>query len=479
MLEMVGTGQQQKLMQVLSHMPPVDSSARALRVVHEAIVPALVACEAAGETELALRLEAWAYSVLVKQFERPEHYDACFEAMEGPLHRLGERAAGSRHNMEATRGRILFFFHNLGTSLAHVQLLCDLLVAYLSSRPAAGRDIGIIGASIHGRADSRIEQLCTDYAVHLSVLPMAIGMTAMFQAAEEEMERNRFGQLVVVSLPTGLSYASGRFGPERLGWLTMKFQGRAFRSLRLRYSFTAGKRKAINKGGVTFLAAPPLMHPPAQLQTSPRPSAPLQAARRFRTVLYTVNREEKIRDEVYLRVVCDLLERFSDACFVWTGRKPSAPIVEAFEDRGLVGRQFFAGWVNPDDLIGAGDVFLDTPHLSGTVAARAMVLGRPVVVWSEAHAWINFFGETIDADRAAGRNQDVIQRVDALAGIGLPLESDGATAYFEHAARLIGSPDDRVAYGEMLKAVAERYFLDRVRTAEAHFANFRGEPIND
>jgi len=194
-------------------------------------------------------------------------------------------------------------------------------------------------------------------------------------------------------------------------------------------------------------------------------------ARRHDTLLYTINREQKIRNPDFLAAVADVLEQVPGACFVWTGQERLAEIDDFFDGRCLLPRTYFAGWVNPDDLITAGDVFLDTPVLSGTIAARAAAAARPLVTFAKSQSWINVYARIHSADVAAGKAPKELA-LDAFSG-SAPFEFATHEDYVGAAVRLATDTDFRIAYGKALRDFAACYFFDRERWATKHIEHMR------
>lgn len=454
---------------------PVDDVQLAARIAEEVVRPLLEACARAGEAANALRLESWTYGNLIKQIERKDHYERCLQAMDAPLASLGARESAPTAPGGSSE-RILFSFDNIQTELAHVHLLADILDAYLELRPDEGRNFGFVGYA-QGPVSARIASLADRFGVMVHRVEDQMPL-ARLVAAGTTMTREGYGKMIVVALPVGLSYLCAWLGADRVGWLSMKFELEAVEGLRLRYSFCAGQRSVREIGTARWLAAPPLMRSLAPLAPSGRPLKALQDARAaFPVVLYTVNREQKIGDPGFLDAVCDLLDQLPQAAFVWTGASKPARIEAHFDARGLKGRQFFAGWVQPDDLLVGGDIFLDTPHLSGTVAARAMAFGRPVVSWSNAQSWINFFAVAIEAERSRASSGPLAQALDAAASRGLLLECPDAATYVKQALLLAQDEQVRAVFGDLLQQVAHTCFMNASAAAQAHVANWQGLPI--
>lgn len=436
------------------------------------VVPLLDDCVQCGDSKTACALEHVVYERLIKKFEEPAHYERCFSSLDQQLHALGRK--DRRPAAEQAAGpasRLLFFLHNMGDDLAHMLLLIDLVEAFLVAHPNQASAIGFAGICID-RPSPRLRALQEKWGV--SVHPISHGtlLQNAYVEAAGMLGREGFDRLVVVAFPVGLSYLSGLVG-DQLVWLSMKFELGCFDHLRHRCSFAAGEKRTREIGGRIWHEAPPLFTDSVTVRHSNLVLPAVQAARRLGTVFYTVNREEKIRNPIFLDAVAAILTRVPNSAFLWTGRQPLADIVAHFAARGLAERHFFAGWVDPDDLLVGGDIFLDTPVLSGTVAARAAVAGIPVVSAADSHSWVNFFWPTYERERESPRSAALASRIAELREMGLTVQSTDMRDYVDQAVRLAGDVSVRRRYGGLLAEFAQCYFFDARRSALAHFENLR------
>ena len=210
-----------------------------------------------------------------------------------------------------------------------------------------------------------------------------------------------------------------------------------------------------------------------ELNPSSNPLPALIEARRMGAVFYTVTREEKIKNPLFLDMVARILNAVPQSCFLWTGRTAPHGVVEFFNQRGLAHRHVFVGWINPDDLLCSGDVFLDTPVLSGTVAARAVLAGKPVVTLAESHSWVNFFLPAYERERGSPAVAALDAAVSVAQNLGMPLEVASADDYVVLAVRLATDGQARACYAHAVRAFGQRYFTRSTQAAEDHIANLR------
>lgn len=460
------------LMQTTS--APTDRET-ALELIAREVVPILQMCVRQADVQTALALEEWTYVHCIVRFEVQAHYESSFRLLEAPLHQLGvmRRTAVQEQTVAFDpQAPIAFYVHNLATDMAHVQLLADLVESYLEGAPRLARGIRIVGGS-PGRISARLSSLRDRHGVALDRIDNTAGPAAVYEALNQWARQEKVGQIVFVSLPPGLSYCSARIGSVT-AWMTMKFELSTFPDVVRRYAFTSATRQARQIQGRLWRCAPTLFAKPPVLDTSVAPPAVVvQALQRFETILFSINREAKISDAVFLDVVCDLLDRFAHTCFVWTGKEKAPAIVAHFERRGLADRHFFAGWIVPDALLSSGHIFLDTPHLSGTVAAMAMCNGLPVVSWTNANSWLNIFMPRAMDDAASGKHPQLVSALQALDEERISLACGTSQAYLETASALIRDAQLRARVGTTLAMLASTYFLDRCQAADDHFLNMR------
>lgn len=454
------------------------TKAQAQIMFRQIVLPVIDASAAHSNFSIACEAEYLAYTRLVKTFEDPEHYEFCFKLIEESMHDLGFRSRQSiplqidYESAPKSGKRLLFFAHNIGTEFAHLGLLSDLIDSYLTHNPQEASNIGIVGGSGKVAAAS-IERLQKKWGLEIFRIRGTDLMYSLYAQACGVLVNQGFDRIVFVSVPFGISFVTGLLGASRVSWLSMKFELNCFQHLQNRCSFLAGRQRSRSVKGRLWHEAPPLMDVLPALSVSSTPPPALKAARRFKTVYYTVNREEKIKNPVFLDAVADILNKVEDSAFLWTGRQRLPQIDAFFSERNLSHRHFFAGWVNPDDLLEGGDVFLDTPVLSGTVAARAAARGKPLVTFAGSHSWLNLFKEAYDQDR---ENEDVKALrilIDRLVQSEIFIECANISDYVKQAVKLGQNPQLSVEYGRMLSKFAEHYFFNSYDSADAHFVNLR------
>jgi glycosyltransferase involved in cell wall biosynthesis len=402
--------------------------------------------------------------------------------MDGVLHRIGKagRVQRDTENSQPVRidssGRLLFYLHNASSAAAHVPLLCDVLDGYLELHPELGDTFGIAG-SVFAHYAARLQELAHRWGVRLLATDERAGRYRSYEDAVRRVDDGEFDRLVVCAPPIGVSYLSGRLAPRHLAWFTMKFELNCFEHLAHRASIISSlKTPSAARQPKRWLQAPPFLTRPVALAPSSVLPAPIALARQqHQAVLYTINREQKIRNPDFLATVAETLDRVPGACFVWTGRERLEEIDTFFQARGLLERIYFAGWVNPDDLLAVGDVFLDTPVLSGTIAARAAAAGCALVTFAQSQSWINVYARIHEGDLSTGRStwEPPADPETRTSGSTPQFEFATRAEYVAAAVRLAVDPAFRARYGRALRDFAEHYFFDKARWAELHLAHLQ------
>lgn len=451
--------------------------ADALRLVKGAVLPVLAACEVQGDALSACDLDVVVYKHLVRRFELPSHYEQCLALMDGPLRRLG---ATLRHGplrplaTGTTVKRVLFFFQFLGSAGAHVDLFTSVMATYFAHRPEEASLFGVTGVT-EGKAAEALQSLQASHGIAIHALRMVSPRDA-YASAIDLMTEEGYDRLVIVAMPIGLSFLSGALPAGRLGWWSMKFELGCFDGLTHRCALMSAHLREKIVNGKRWLEAPPMMEFTQRLvPNSVLPDLLFRALDGAKFVFCTINREEKIRHPGFLEMVARVLKEVPRSRFLWTGRFKAPEVVRFFESRGLGARHFYIGWIHPDDLLAHADVFLDTPVLSGTVAARAAVLGKAVVTLADSQSWMSVFLPAFAHDRLSGRAGEVERLVSAIERLGLRLEAGNADEYVATAIRLANDPAALRAYGEAIASFANRYFLPNAESVGRHVENLRAE----
>lgn len=463
---------EQARLEIMARVPAPRSAGDAQWLMRRVVLPLIEAYAKKGDARAALRIEQDLHPPLVKRFEDPSHFEACLGMLDAPMHRLGLANAPPMEPLQGGADRLLFFVHNLATDYAHTLLMCELIGAYLQTHPAQASKIGIAGVA-GKRVSPAVDSLMQRWDLKVHILQAQDSLHGPTLEAARMLAAGAYDRLIIVSVPVAISYLTGLLPPSRVGWLTMKYQLSCFEHLKHRCSFRSGLRRAQEIDGRRWLQAAPLFSGEVSLKPMGNLSPVLQRARQSNTVLYTINREDKVRNPQFLRRVARILSELGDAVFVWTGREHLAEIDAYFASQGLQDRHLFAGWVVPDDLMQAGDLFLDTPVLSGNVAALATAVGIPVMTDAQAITWVGTFWPAYEAEAGT----PAVAHLDALIGPlqaeGITLQCTGGDDFVRQAVRLARDATLRQRFGQALRAFARHYFFDAGRAAEDHFANLR------
>jgi hypothetical protein len=107
-------------------------------------------------------------------------------------------------------------------------------------------------------------------------------------------------------------------------------------------------------------------------------------------LLGTFARAEKISQPAFLELIFDILSENPSAHFIWTGRTADPRVVKYFDQKKILNRTHYIGWINTSESIFSLDIFLETiPYGCGLTAAEACSAGIPLV---SMNGWSNFFG---------------------------------------------------------------------------------------
>lgn len=283
-----------------------------------------------------------------------------------------------------SKGQNVAFLVHAASLRAHVQLMRGVL------RP---QDFVIV---LSGDAEAFRNLLpCT-----VLTLPKT-PMNERFEAIRDRLKAHKIGTLIWVSVPLYARYAFAlRLAEKQVFW-AMRFHPIAPGDLNI----TAGHRgeKTRTFHGQEWAC----VHSPFNVEIKAVDKVKCEAKRVPYSYIYgTLAREEKLTPE-YLEAVARILQAHPEAGFVWTGRKERPDVRRFFRSKGLSNRQWFAGWVDPDEFVNTVDCFLETFPLGGLTTFTAMGHGIPIVSMRNEHSPIGSLDEPGNLLAASGRDEYV------------------------------------------------------------------------
>jgi glycosyltransferase involved in cell wall biosynthesis len=207
----------------------------------------------------------------------------------------------------------------------------------------------------------------------------------------------------------------------------------------------------------------------------------LQIRQRFpagTVVLGSINRPEKVHTEPFLDALARILRANPGAVYLWFGRRPPGPLLEAFRARGIADRCLFQGWVDPRLYAQVLDVHLDTfPFPAGLTHIQAMAAGTAGVLYlnseSRQNGILQLLWPVLNGETGSPEDRRAIQRILAPGGEQLFVCARDADEYVRQAQRLIDDEDFRRRVGAACRA-ALAYLVDDRRSARAFAEHIRG-----
>jgi hypothetical protein len=381
--------------------------------LHENVVAACVEMEKTLKSRMYsrfLELEVKFYNDIVKIEETKAHYEYCFNELDrigklyGDVLQLSmarlQKKSYIADDEEEENVNIMYLLPNLDNDLAHIEFLSQLLAPH---NPAGKVKITIAGYRKRpGAIQSRyISRLANDGILTVALFEDShSGRLSLL----EFFLRNKYSQLIIYSIPFQLSAWCRVLGKNRVVWASTKFHLNCFDELYNRIAWgLGGIEEEPSNGSVWKLSA---AAPPTESIMDFSPDL------RPRTRLVTVNREEKIATPVFLNAVAEILKARPSTTFGWTGRRETSMVTDFFRDKGLSSRVKFLGWVDPRAALPHFDIFLDTPHLSGLVAAKAFLAGMPTVSLSGATGQLSSLAQHLGYGRSAAKESLLAQGMD-------------------------------------------------------------------
>lgn len=391
------------------------------------------------------------YNLSIKQKEDQFHYESMYRSIEDAQVAYGRILKNlipiCNKNKKITN-RICYFLPSIDTDLAHIELLYSILLAANKHN----FEIFVAGFSqIPGKYKS---QLLNDLATKnlIKVIPITHSHRGVVDFINWAYTQ-QISQIIVTSIPTLVPAFVEIFGSKRVTWLSMKFELSCFPTLTNRISFCGSNVFSDTCTSITWHRNPPSILDGSRNWTPRRRIQP-----GFKLV--TINREEKIRNLVFLNSIVNILKYNQQTQFFWTGRTEDPQILNFFRHNGVDRQTIFIGWVDPNNSLDEFDIFLDTPNLSGSVAAKAFAAGLPIVTYQKSQSWIDFYSEEI---------QEILLGLGEVRGINALL-FENSVQYESHVKKLISNPNFFAYISQLQKYIGKKLFFDVSRTQSTHFS---------
>lgn len=453
----------------LSKTAPYAARRRAFQ--HLALPWMRVAAQA-GQVDMMLAIESFAYEAYFKTVETPEHHTETLRAIEEAYAPLAAEPWAEARPAETACPKLVFVIPN-GTILAHTEVLLSFLAGLGKLETPILRPAVIIYGAVHGGdLGRRLTQMGVPWEAVGS--PRAHAYEERYARVRERVAAMQADGVVIVSLPLHLAYFCHRpLGPAQVWW-SMKFALPNFEELDGRVFYRSLFDRKLEIEGRLWRGGPLAITPPAR----PDPAVVQAIRARFpgKTILGTIAREEKIANPDYLAAVADILRRRPETCFLWTGRVQLPEIQAVFDRAGVADRCHFIGWVDPAPYILAFDLFIETYPLTGIMCAWAMAFGKPIVSVGSLGFVGTYLEPILDGSiQVAAEDLASVEAVFAPVRSRLPglwaAHPDQIAAFAD---ALLDDPDLRRDLGTAQRRYIETFMADEASSAAAqarHFAD--------
>jgi len=333
---------------------------------------------------LFIHMEEFGYRNLIKNFEEDYHYERCLNIFDKAVSINFDKKIFKRRQISKKENKISFFINNIASEMAHI----DLFINFIESIDKKNLDnfkidIFTITQNENKECSKKLKVLIEKKKFNLFRFKTKNNLYDTFEDLINFYIEGGYQNMIFLGPPLFISYLS-KCLPNQFSWWSMKYKINIFPDLKKRYiggrpseSSTNSKYNWIVHGYFISKVVDNNLK--------------LKVFNKKKIKFFTIGREEKIRNFKYLNCVKKILNTIPNSEFYFTGRKENLEIKEFFKNNKLDSRVFFLGWLNDNDKgIGYGDIFLDTPNLSGIVAANNFSAGVPVIFFNDSNFYLNF-----------------------------------------------------------------------------------------
>jgi len=322
------------------------------------------------------------YNNVIKLSEDQNHYEKCFKIINPLFNDYLDnflKLDAEKFNSEPNNKKkiICFYFPNIINSLAHIEFFNKIFRLFNDDSYELWIASNLsIPSPISKFIQELIDKKIIKELIHVDILSLTNVKLFTYKY------KNYFDKFVVWGLPLIIPLWTRLFF-EKVFYVTTKFEYGSFPGLDNAISFQSKKdfktTKIINK--TCWHRLPPFF-PYHQYNEH------YKIYDNKLIKLISVNRPEKINDPIFLNALKKILMFNENVKFYYCGRTQNKQLNDFFISNKLISRIVFLGWIDPKDVIGDYDIFLDSPSLSGILSANYFIAGIPVVSYNTSLSYI-------------------------------------------------------------------------------------------
>ena len=329
-------------------------------------------------------LENWGIVKLVRIFDNQNHFNKCLKIFDDILEDAFKKKIFESVTSKKYNNKIAFYIINLGNILAHVEVFLNFL-ENIDQDKFSKCHVDIFTVTPIEMVNEKIKNLCKVLNINIFSFNK-IDMYASYQSIIKFYIDNGYKNLIFLSTVNGISFISKSL-PDNVSWFALKHLSDSFKRLKQIYTTEKNGDLYLKKNKNIFVT---------NFKSYIKQKL-INCNFIYKNInFYTINRVEKIKDGIFLNVIKEILEKFPNSTFSWTGRQKDRFIEDFFYTHNLSQRVFFLGWIDIDKIgLKHGDIFLDTEKLSGIIAIKSFASGIPTVFFNKGLFWLNHFKDDI------------------------------------------------------------------------------------
>ena len=334
-------------------------------------------------------LENWGLEKLVKIFDNQNHFNKCLKIFDDILHDAFKKKIFKSVTPKKYNNKIAFYIINLSNILAHVEVFLNFL-ENIDQDKFSKCHVDIFTITPLEKVNEKVKNLCKVLNINIYSFNKT-DLYASYQSIINFYSENEYKNLIFLSTVNGMSFLSKSL-PHNVSHYAHKHTISSFKILKHLYLYDSRHTFDLSENTKIFFNKfkPMLNNKLINCNFIDK-----------KIKFFTINREEKIKDGIFLDCIKEVLNKFSHSTFSWTGKKKDKFIEAFFEKHNLSQRVFYLGWIDIDKLgFKHGDIFLDTENLSGIISAKSFSSGIPTVFFNNSSFWINSFITEIKNDNS-------------------------------------------------------------------------------
>jgi len=329
-----------------------------------------------GNLDQWIYLEEIGYKYLIKKFEYEEHYNSCLSILD----QMADQMANTLRKLYPTyfidkninqKKKIIFLIHDLNSHAAHIEVFYNFIKSldkdFIKEKNITIEVIGFFNPTIS--LSYFLKELKELNYITIHKFPNEDSGAKTPVKVFNYLNTENYVNCIFLSVPIFVSLVSKLFKNISLWGHRFNIK-KSFKDLKNFYYLVSEDNLGLNREEIE------------KLRENKKKIFEVS-----KIIFFSINRLQKMEKILFLNSIKEILLNIPNSEFHYASNAKSEMMQSFFFANKLDKRVKVLGFVDTKNRLDYGDIYLDTPELSGTIAAKCFAIGIPVVWFRNSLFW--------------------------------------------------------------------------------------------